>query len=373
TAEGALNRLDYLRADAYIEAEYWILEKLMLNFRLYDSYYQRDRDGYSAINEQWIIGERYENDNIAAFEAQAVYEVSPKLLFTGGVEGAFNSTQKYNLSRDFAVVDKEAVFFQSEYFTIDRYSAVAGLRVERNSQFGFAASPKLSVMRHIKDFRLLAGTGLGYRAPDFSDMYLIRDDDGAALVLGNPDLKPEYSLGFNAGFEYVRPKGFFQLNLYYNELFNEIGRVFVEASGDSPAYYDTRNISRSMRAGLDMESRALLPRGVFVSVGYSWLFAYDRSAKTEIYPQPDHTIKLKCGLDLAKIGVYTWLQGRYFSKFRDPTRADSEARFILDFHFSAPLGKHFKLNFGVDNITGETDRIGPETAQVFSVGIKYAL
>ncbi|MDR0722858.1 MAG: TonB-dependent receptor [Treponema sp.] len=371
TAEGALNRLDYLRLDAFVEADYWALHNLMLTFRLHDNYYQRNRDAYSAIRNKWTLGERYENDNIAALEVQGIYEMSSNLLFSGGIEGAFNSMEKYNLSRDFVWVDKEAVFFQAEYFTVDRYSAVAGLRIERNSQFGFAASPKLSGMYHLKDFRLLAGAGMGYRAPDFSDMYLIRDDEGAALVLGNPNLKPEYSLGFNAGLEYSKSKGFFQLNLYYNELFNEIGRIFVEAQGDSEAYYDTQNISRSMRLGADTEGRLSFSQGIFVSTGYSWLFAWDRSTNMEIFPQPNHTVKLKAGLDLAKIGVYTWLQGRYFSKFMDPSRTDSEARFILDFYFSVNLGKHVKFHFGVDNITGEMDRIGPETAQTFSVGIKY--
>jgi outer membrane receptor for ferrienterochelin and colicins len=372
TMEGALNRLDYLRTDAFVEADYWASSSLMLTFRVYDNYYQRNRDSYSAIRNQWVLGERYENDNIAALEVQGVYEMSSKLLFSGGLEGAFNSMEKYNLSRDFVWVDKEAVFFQAEYFTTDLYSASAGLRIERNSQFGFAVSPKLSGMYHLKDFRLLAGAGVGYRAPDFSDMYLIREDEGAALVLGNPDLQPEYSLGLNAGFEYAKPGGFFQLNLYYNELFNEIGRIFIAAQNAAEEYYDTRNISRSMRFGTDMEGRISLPKGIFASAGYSWLFAWDRSAEMEIFPQPNHTVKLKAGLDLAKAGVYTWLQGRYFSKFRDPSRTDSEARFILDFYFSVNLGKHVKFNFGIDNITGEMDRIGPETAQTFSVGIKYA-
>jgi outer membrane receptor protein involved in Fe transport len=128
-----------------------------------------------------------------------------------------------------------------------------------------------------------------------------------------------------------------------------------------------------MRVGADTEGRLLLPRGIFVSAGYSWLFAYDRVEETEIYPQPNHTVKLKAGLDLTKTGIYTWLQGRYFSKFRDPTRLDSERRFILDFYFSVAFKKHFKFNFGIDNITGEMDRIGPETAQIFSAGIKYEL
>jgi outer membrane receptor for ferrienterochelin and colicins len=37
--------------------------------------------------------------------------------------------------------------------------------------FGFAGSPKLSGMMHLgKGWRILGGVGVGYRAPDFSDL-----------------------------------------------------------------------------------------------------------------------------------------------------------------------------------------------------------
>jgi outer membrane receptor for ferrienterochelin and colicins len=218
-------------------------------------------------------------------------------------------------------------------------------------------------------FRVFAGGGLGYRAPDFSDLYLERDDEGgsATPVRGNANLEPEYSLGFNAGLEYSRGIGFFQLNAYYSELFNEIGREYIAAGN----YYDTKNISRSLRAGVDTEGKITFFDYVFVSAGYSWLFAWDRSTEAELFPQPNHTARLKAGLDLAGPGIYTWFQGRYFSKFRDPTRLESKRRFLLDFYFSVKLGDHFKVHFGIDNILGTMDRIGPETAQTFSVGLKY--
>jgi hypothetical protein len=37
------------------------------------------------------------------------------------------------------------------------------------------------------------------------------------------------------------------------------------------------------------------------------------------------------------------------------------------------VGKHFTIFTGVDNITGTMDPLGPATAQVFSLGLRYAL
>ncbi|MDR2490859.1 MAG: TonB-dependent receptor, partial [Spirochaetaceae bacterium] len=227
TARGSLNRLDYLRLDGFAEASLRLLSNAMLTFRLYDNYYQRNRDAYSALNNTWTTGERYENDNVAALEVQGMFEATPHLLFTAGVEGAFSSMEKYNFSKNFVYLDRESLFFQAEYFTIDLFSVTGGLRLERNSLFGFAASPKVAGMVHLgKAFRILGGAGVGYRAPDFSDLYMERDDEGgtATPVFGNPDLKPEYALGFNLVVEYSDTLFFVQVNGYYSELFNEIGR-----------------------------------------------------------------------------------------------------------------------------------------------------
>jgi outer membrane receptor for ferrienterochelin and colicins len=367
---GSLNRRDYLRAEAFVEGDYWFSGSSMLGFRLYDNYYQRNWDSYLSLRDRWVTGERFENDNIAALELFGSRQFSPRLLFMGGVEAAIGSTQKYNLTESFAKIDREAIFFQAEYSSAGKYSAVAGLRLERNSQFGFAASPKISGMLNLgRGFRVFAGGGLGYRAPDFLDLYLDTDADGNAIIKGNPDLDPEYSLGFNIGLEWSKGAGFLQFNTYYQELFNEIATVYNAASDETVKM----NIYRSLRAGMDTEGRLNMPLNTFVSAGYSYIFAWDRSAETELYVQPAHTVKLKAGLDLPGSKINTWLQARLFSKFKSSAYPDSEARFIMDFYFAIQLDKHFRMHFGIDNISGEMDPIGPETAQTFSLGLKYTM
>ncbi|MDR0722969.1 MAG: TonB-dependent receptor [Treponema sp.] len=373
TNRGSLTRFDYLRGDAYGEMDIRLFERGGLTLKLYDNFYQRNKDNYSAINDRWSKGNNYENENITTLEALGFYDGLDDFIFTLGLEGTYNSMEKYNLSKPFVSVDKEALFLQAEYFREDTYAVLAGVRVERNSQFGFAAAPKLSGMYQFPwGFRLLAGAGLGYRAPDFSDLYLVKDDSETMYIQGNEDLIPEYSLGCNVGLEYAASGCFAQINFYYNELFDEMTRVYIETLGDR-IIYATKNISRSMRTGIDTEGRITVLHYAFVSAGYSLLYAYDRTLGEELHPQPNHTVKMKAGLDHLPSGITTYLQGRFFSTMIDPDKPDNKPRFILDFYISLALGNHFKVHAAVDNITGEIDYLGPLTGQTFSIGFKYFL
>jgi outer membrane receptor for ferrienterochelin and colicins len=275
------------------------------------------------------------------------------------------------------MVDKEALFFQAEWFREDKFSLLGGIRLERNSQFGFAPAPKISAMYHLPGgFRLLGGVGLGYRAPSFTDLYVTMDDtivSGHPTVLGNEDLNPEYALGFNMGLEYVKA-GLFsaRINGYYTELWNEIAYVLQGYTGSGTEIHMNENIYRSLRTGFDAEVRLDFLKHWYVSTGYSRLFAWDRSEQTELHFQPAHTVKGKAGFEYKDYGIVTYLQGRFFSPL-DPGNPAYNFRFVLDFYFAVALGKHFKIHAGVDNILGETDSPGPVTAQSFYLGLKYFL
>jgi outer membrane receptor for ferrienterochelin and colicins len=376
SARGGLNRLDYLRGDAYVEAELFPLDGVSLTMRAYDNYYQRDKDTYNGIMQNWTTGENHENENYAALEATGEYAGFDNWLLTLGFEGAYNSMDKYNLRNNgtFAAADQEALFAQAERYREGVYSILLGIRGDRSSQFGFFAAPKLSAMRHLPaGFRLLGGAGLGYRAPDFSDLYLVKDDNpNHPVVRGNPDLTPEYVLAFNLALDYSKEGLFFgQVNGYYSEMFDEIFNVNTGAvDALNRPLYDTKNIARSFRAGFDSEARVTMLTYGYLSGAYSWLYAYDRTGEEERYPQPAHTVKMKLGLDHQKTGINTYLQGRFFSALTDPD-VNYEPRFILDFYFSVNIGRHFKVNTAVDNITGLIDPLGPYTAQSFTLGLRY--
>ncbi|MDR2211436.1 MAG: TonB-dependent receptor [Spirochaetaceae bacterium] len=380
SALGSLTRRDYIRAGGYIQAELapWSGN---LTLRIYDNYYQRDMDTYWAGKDEWTTGENHEYENLAALEVIGSYDGIDHFIFTAGFEGAYNSMDKYNLRNHgstFVWTDREALYAQAEYFKEDKYSFILGARGERSSQFGFGGAPKLSAMIHLPaGFRLLGGAGLGYRAPGFSDLYMAMDEtivSGHPTIMGNEDLKPEYALSFNLALEYAKDDFFFaQINGYYTELWNEITNVlqnYKTAAGRD--VYLNENILRSLRTGFDTEARLTLFKSAFISAAYSWLYAYDRSEGKELYPQPAHMVRGKIGWDYKGAGIYTYLQGRFFSPL-DPGDPSYDPRFILDFYFALTFAKHFTVYASVDNITGLIDPLGPATAQEFTAGLKFVL
>ncbi|MBX2799363.1 MAG: TonB-dependent receptor [Myxococcales bacterium] len=82
---------------------------------------------------------------------------------------------------------------------------VPGVRADGDSWFGGTVAPKLGVrFDPVSNVTLRASAGNGWRAPEFREL-LLRFANSAVgyTVEGNPDLRPERSLGANAGLEWV--------------------------------------------------------------------------------------------------------------------------------------------------------------------------
>jgi outer membrane receptor for ferrienterochelin and colicins len=383
---GSLARSDYIRADGFVNFDLFSVKNTLLTIRLYDNYFQRDRSGYTASSGAWANTGQFENENFVSLEAAGTYEGFSQWLLTTGLETSYSSMSKFNLTEKINGVDREAVFIQAERFRENTYSALAGFRVERNSQYGFSYAPKISGMYHLpkpgggdSGFRVLGSAGVGYRAPNFNDLYLVKDDPPHPLILGNPDLKPEYAVNVSGGLEYARREGSATVNGYYTELFDEIAYINTGLVERGMIVYHMGNISRSLRTGFDTEGKVSFLKYGYASAGYSYLYAYDRTAETELHPQPAHTAKFRLGLDTGKPGgektkkwgLHAWAGGRFFSSLTT-IQSSSARRFILDVYAGVFIGKHFKVYASADNLTGTIDIFfGPAVPQTFSLGVNY--
>jgi outer membrane receptor for ferrienterochelin and colicins len=387
---GSLARSDYIRAEGFADFDIFPRPELMLTFRLYDNYYQRDRSAYAASTDAWADTNQFENENTAAFEAAGTWAGFDQWLLSSGFEVSYHSMSKFNLTEKINGIDREAVFVQAERFKDKVYSVLGGFRIERNSQYGFSAAPKVSAMYHLpapgggpSGFRVLASAGVGYRAPNFSDLYLRKDDPPHPLILGNPDLRPEYAVNAGVGLEYAHRRGSATINGYYTELFDEISPIKTERVERGMIVWDTGNIARSLRTGFDTEGKLSFLTYLYASAGYSYLYAYDRTAGTELHPQPQHTVKFKLGLDTGKGGngdsgtgakklrFTVWAGGRFFSAV-ETIQSSGDNRLVLDAYAAVFIGTHFKVYASADNLTGTIDRFfGPSTPQTFSLGLNY--
>jgi outer membrane receptor for ferrienterochelin and colicins len=383
---GSLSRSDYIRADGFADLSVFPLPALALSFRLYDNYYQRDRSAYTAATDSWTATNQGENENTAAIEAAGTWAGFSRWLLSAGLEGSYNTMAKFNLAGEVMGLDREAVYIQAERYREGVYSVLAGFRLERNSQYGLSYAPKLSAMYHLpgpgeglSPFRLLGSAGLGYRAPNFNDLYLVKDDPPHPLVLGNPELKPEYAVNVSGGLEYAREGASATVNGYYTELFDEITYIDTGRVERGMVVYDTGNLSRSLRTGFDTEGKlSFLTRG-YASAGYSYVFAWDRTAGAELHPQPAHTLKFKLGLDTGKtpkaepqkLRLHVWAGGRFFSSL-ETIQSSSGGRLVLDAYAAVTFVPHVKVYLSADNLLGTVDPFfGPAVPQTFSLGLTY--
>ena len=380
-AEGGLFRQDVTRYEGHMDSEHFIGERLTLKTQFYNHYYTRSRRTYLGLSKKWEEPEN-EAENILAGDIFATIDAATWLFLTAGFEGSYNT-----LWREWLVLedadgtvsrDREAIVLQSEFYKETVFSIVLGVRGERDSLFGYMASPRLAGMVYLTpSFRLLSGLGVGYRAPDFNELYLYRDPAASMpfVVKGNPDLKPEYSFGGNLGAEYAAEKFFVNLSVYYTELFQEIE---YSDTGDidpvsSKPIIETENINRSLRTGVDLEGRLTFLKRGFISGGYGFLYAYDRTNGERMRSEPAHTARLKIGIDNPDTGLYFHVSGIYYSP-EDPdsdTQSYSEHRYKIDLYGSYKFHKHFLGFASVENLTGYVNRsLGPFFGPKLTIGCK---
>ena len=99
-----------------------------------------------------------------------------------------------------ASVENDAGFAQLQSQFWERLFTTLAIRYDGNSQFGGKATYRASValLLHETGTKLKGSAGTGYKAPSLSEQF---DNFPSFGFFGNPNLRPETSVGWDAGFE----------------------------------------------------------------------------------------------------------------------------------------------------------------------------
>ena len=147
------------------------------------------------------------------------------------------------------------------------WAAAAALRFDRNSDYDDAVSWRVSALKHIGlGTALHAAYGIGVKNPTFIERFGYFSN-----FIGNPDLIPESSRGWELGVRYGSMAGTLTGSItWFNErLEDEInGFVFDPASGGFTA---GNRPGTSRRRGLELQGQASLLPQLTLSGAYTWL------------------------------------------------------------------------------------------------------
>jgi vitamin B12 transporter len=196
-----------------------------------------------------------------------------KLLF-GGTYGASraNDTNTFgSLSRS---VDDKAVYAQYEFAPTPRFTAALGGRVDDYTTFGTHGTYKFGARYTVPHTEtiLRASVGTGFRAPTVRDFF---------PPYGNPNLKPEQSLGWDAGIEQPLANNKLRIGAtYFQNEFDDL----IQAAYPAPV-----NTGRAETIGMETFATWTPTTNLTLRGTYTWLpRAEDLNANERLIRRPEH-------------------------------------------------------------------------------------
>ena len=245
-----------------------------------------------------------------------------------------------------------------------RMSVVGGIRFENNGSFGFYAAPRLAVSwlvisgdAGVDATRVRGSIGRGIKEPLFIQSY-----SPSPSFLGNPDLAPERSRGFDVGVEQRLAGDRAALELtYFANHFDDL----ISLGPFDPVTFNARyeNIGETRASGLELTGTAIAGGGFTVTGGYKYLdsqvirsissspiFAPGR----QLYRRPRHSGSMRASYSRGRVGLAlggVFIGSRVDSDFNFPTISSNKGHGAWNASGEARLARRTAVFVTVDNLT----------------------
>ncbi len=163
----------------------------------------------------------------------------------------------------------------------DSLSVLASARNDDNSDFDDKTTGRLSAAWQVTDATTLRGAwGTGIKNPTFTERFGFFTN-----FVGNPDLKPEESEGWEIGIDQRLLDDRLQLSATWfdEELEDEINGFFFDPGiGEFGDFTAVNEDGSSEREGLELSASWLLLQGLSLNAAYTWLDSSDPDGSDEI-------------------------------------------------------------------------------------------
>ena len=240
------------------------------------------------------------------------------------------------------------IYILDHWETGGRFFVTTGVRADLHSRAGGAVTFRVAPAYLIAatGTRLKATLGTGFKSPSLYQLFAPATSFGP---VGNPLLRPERALGWDAGIEQSLASGRAVVALtWFENTFQDL------VDFDYAAGYV--NIGRARTRGLEASAEARPADGLRFAASYARLSALDTGTGAELLRRPRDKFSADAGfrlfgrVDLA--GHALWVGRRLdrdFSVYPYPT-VEMPPYLLLDAALTADLGRQLAVFFRVDNI-----------------------
>ena len=355
-----------------------------------------------------------QNERIQEARLQVDWRINKNHNLTAGGAFLFEELISERLDSRYGFRQRPALFVQHEW-KLGKFKILPGLRSEQDSVFGGQTSPRLQVYyRPFRKMQLRMGTGMGFRAPSFKDLYFDFQNPGVGYqVVGNRSLKPERSRTYNGDLDWqLGRKWEINVGAYYNSLSNLIDFSLLPERRNDLSVFQPKNISRAYTRGGHASIMFRLGRTLSAGLGYTHTDTRDLELDVPLDGRARHraTYRLRWRPGALSFSLTGSVYGKQSYKHQavalytlgssgntyDPTAAwtafSQNRRLILletnlvspqqgvtyrnpyqivNFRVSYQIGKLYELYVGVDNLLDEyNETLNPMRPRFYYVGFK---
>ncbi len=228
-------------------------------------------------------------DAIIQWDAQVAKRLGKTHHVLGGGQVLVERLYSPRLNTGFGTRARGALFIQDEWTVLRSLSLVAGLRLDNDSGFGAALTPRLSARAEPHStVKLRLNTGLGFRAPSFQELLLDFENPSVGyVVVGNAALRPERSYGTSLHAEWTpHSRVLVSGSVFWNELWDMIG--FASELDNETIRFRYVNLARVRSRGLETSIQLTLVAGLALQLGYTLTDARNLSENRPLDGQSMH-------------------------------------------------------------------------------------
>ena len=278
-----------------------------------------------------------------------------KHLVSAGYE--FWQEERDDESKSLFVDQNLHSFYLQDEIDLSPVVLVLGARLDAHESWGEEISPKASLMyKASNELTFRASVGTAFKAPSLLKLY----GDwmmGPYMVHANPDLKPEKSLGYQAGAEYTFSKNVTgKVSLFRNELEDLIDTRVVRV-GPPPwdMYYE--NVDEAMTQGVEVNLNAHLNSNISARAGYTLLDTENKLTGKELARRPDHKFFAAMDFKIPTADIRMCIESLYTGERWD--NAENTVRlddfWIWSVSAAKEFSEHTEVFVKVNNIFDEKD------------------
>ncbi|MCU0677697.1 MAG: TonB-dependent receptor [Myxococcota bacterium] len=322
-----------------------------------DQFLRRVRDG---ANDREATDTR---EQLGQMQLRYLHAFSDAHVLTVGYDAFLESLDTPRLDRTGRRA-RLAPYVQHEWTPSETpyLAIVPGVRVDADSWFGAAVSPKVQVRLDPHERVVLrTSVGRGFRAPDFRELLLSFTENASIgyVVVGNEDLRPETSWSVDGAAELrLSEKVWISATGYWTKVDDLITTDLVEEQ-DGVSTFTYVNVAAARTRGVETSVRLTPlagrrgPHGLRLDLGYAFLDADDLGQDRALPGRARHRLSFHARYVHRTAGLQLLWRSQLVGArpfYGDEGRVEAEPYLSLDLRAEKSLGEHLRAFVGADNV-----------------------